>query len=152
VHTVDPTLASSKTPHAVHASVPVVDLNFPKSQFTQRPSDAVFPAGHVESTHGPPAGPVFPALQVHAVTAELVMGELEFVGQVSQVIDVTAAFAVEYFPAAQLVHTALPVVILYVPTTHGEQGPPFGPVYPGLQVQVVTVVLDVGEVVLPGQV
>jgi hypothetical protein len=96
----------------VHASVPVVALNVPKSQFTQTPPDAVFPAGHEESTHGPPAGPVIPALQVHAVTAELVMGELEFTGQVSQAIDVTAAVTAEYFPAAQLVHTALPVVIL----------------------------------------
>ncbi len=51
-------------------------------------------------------------MQVHAVTAELVMGELEFTGQVSQAIDVTAAVTAEYFPAAQLVHTALPVVIL----------------------------------------
>ena len=130
----------------------MVDLKVPKSQFTQTPSDSVFPAGQEVITHGPPAGPVIPALQVHAVTAELVMGELEFTGQVSQAIDVTAAVTAEYFPAAQLVHTAVPLAILYVPTAHGEQVPPFGPVYPGLQVQLVTVVLDVGELVLPGQV
>ena len=40
-------------------------------------------------------------MQVQAVTAELAIGELEFIGQVKQVIDVPAAVAVEYVPAAQ---------------------------------------------------
>ncbi len=87
-------------------------MKVPKLQFTQTPPDAVFPAGQEVRTHGPPAGPVIPALQVQAVTAELVIGELEFIGQVSQAIDVSAAVAVEYFPAAQLVHTALPISVL----------------------------------------
>lgn len=133
VHAVAPTLASCTGPQAVHASVPVVDLKVPKSQFTQTPSDSVFPAGQEVLTHGPPAGPVIPALQVQAVTAELAIGELEFIGQVSQVIDVTAAVTAEYFPAAQLLHAALPLAILYVPAAHAEQVPPSGPVYPALQ-------------------
>ena len=38
-----------------------------------------FPATH--SAHGPPSGPVDPALQVQLVKAELRAGELEFDGQ-----------------------------------------------------------------------
>jgi hypothetical protein len=40
---------------------------------------------------------------------------------------------VEYVPAAQSVHAALPIAVLYFPGTHATHGPPSGPVNPALQ-------------------
>ena len=93
---------------------------------------------------------MYPALQVHAVTAELVLGELVFAGHTTQVDAAVAADVAEYVPTAQDVHPALPLAILYVPTPHGEQTPPFRPVYPVLQAQAVTAELVLGELELPG--
>jgi hypothetical protein len=49
-----------------------------------------------------------------------------------------------------MVHAALPVTILYVPTPHGKHVPPSGPVDPALQVQAVRAELKLGELELPG--
>jgi hypothetical protein len=66
-------------------------------------------------------------------------------GSIHAVLDVLPAGELE--PAAgQVRHTALPVEFLYFPVTHAEQVPPFAPVKPGLQVQAVTTVLELGEV------
>jgi len=94
---------------------------------------------------------VYPALQVQSATASLELGELELPGHVTQV----ATDEVEYVPTPQDVHPTLPLAILYVPTPHGEQTPPSGPVYPALQVQSTTASLALGElefVVHPAQV
>ena len=40
-------------------------------------------------------------------------------------------------------HRLVPVTFLYFPPTHAVQGPPFGPVYPVLQVQLVSSVLPI---------
>ena len=94
------------------------------------------PATHAEQT--PPSGPVNPTLQVHAARAELPSGELELPGHVTQAAASVAPVVVEYVAAAQSAQTALPVPILYLPTTHAEQTPPSAPVYPALQVQALT--------------
>jgi hypothetical protein len=60
---------------------------------------------------------------------------LEPAGHATQVVAIVAPDVVEYVAAAQSVHTALPVLILYLPTAHAEQTPPLGPVKPMLQVQ-----------------
>jgi len=60
--------------------------------------------------------------------------------------------ALEYSPAAQSVHAAFPVSILYVPATHSVHGPQIGPVDPALQVQAVEAVLCTGEVESGGQI
>jgi hypothetical protein len=73
-------------------------------------------------------------------------------GHVTQVDAAVAADVAEYVPTPQDVHPALPLAILYVPTPHGEHVPPFGPVYPGLQVQAATAILKLGELELPGHV
>ena len=49
------------------------------------------------------------------------------------------------------VQAADPVDALYFPDTHAEHGPPFGPVDPALQVQLVKAALPAGEVELVGQ-
>ncbi len=103
-------------PHGVQAALPLAILYVPAIHDEHTPpSGPVNPALQVSGTHGPPFGPLYPVLQVQAVTAELVVGELELPGHVWQ--------------------AALPIAILYVPTPHGEQTPPFGPVYPAVQLQ-----------------
>jgi hypothetical protein len=50
------------------------------------------------SAHGPPSGPVDPALQVQLVKAALPAGELEFDGQGVHDAAVVCPVAVPYFP------------------------------------------------------
>ena len=78
--------------------------------------------------HVPPSRPVNPTLHVQAASAELEIGELELVGHARHVSAVVAATTAEYVPAAQSVHRAMPVTILYFPATHAVHGPPAGPV------------------------
>jgi len=106
-------------PQSVHAALPVLVLYLPATQPEQTP----------------PFGPVNPALQVQPPAAELALYEIEFEGHVRHVPSTVACVLVEYFPAPQSVHAALPVLVLYLPATQPEQTPPFGPVNPALQVQ-----------------
>lgn len=73
-------------PHGVHVALPVVLLYFPV----------------VHAVHVPPSGPVYPALQVQAARAELVLGELELPGHVWQVD------TAKYLPCPQGVHALAP--------------------------------------------
>ena len=68
-----------------------------------------------------------PTLHVQEVATELGLGELELLGHARQVAAAEAPTVVEYVPAAQSVQTALPVAILYFPTTHAVHVPPSGP-------------------------
>ena len=74
-----------------------------------------------------PSGPVYPALQVQFVKAELPSDELEFVGQSLHVELAEAPTAVEYVPAGQSLQLAEPVDALYVPASHAVHVPPSGP-------------------------
>jgi hypothetical protein len=120
---------------SVHTALPVLILYFPGT--------------HAEQT--PLSGPVKPTLHVQAARAELEIGELEPAGQATQVVATVAPDVVEYVAAAQSVHTALPVLILYLPIVHEEQTPPFGPVKPTLQVQAARAELEIGELEPAGQ-
>jgi hypothetical protein len=116
-------------PQLVHVALPLAILYVPPPH----------------SKHVPPSGPVDPALQVQAARAELMLGELELSGHVTQVDATVAAAVPEYVPDPQFSHTTLPLAILYVPATQAEHGPPSGPVYPALHVQAATAVLTLGE-------
>jgi hypothetical protein len=85
----------------VHATLPVVSL--------------YVPATH--AVHVPPFGPEKPALQVQAASAEPEIGELELVGHPRHVVATVAPTVAENVPAAQSVHAAVPVAILYLPAT-----------------------------------
>ena len=52
-----------------------------------------------------------------------------------------AADAVLYFPAGHSAHGAKPFTSLYVPAMHAAHALPSGPVYPLLQVQLVSIEL-----------
>jgi hypothetical protein len=112
-------------------------------------NDLYFPATH--GAHGPPSGPADPALQVQLVKAALPAGELEFDGQALHVELAAAPTAVEYVLAPQSRQVTVPVNDLYFPATHSAQGPPFGPVDPVLQVQLVKDALPSGELEFGGQ-
>ena len=101
------------------------------------------PGTHKE--HGPPFGPVAPALQVHAVTTELPKTELELSAHATQTSDAFAPTIPEYVPALQLVQAAVPFTVLYFPVAHNEHGPPFGPVAPTLHTQAAITTLPVPE-------
>ena len=78
------------------------------------------------------------------------LGELELPGHATQVDSSVAPAVGEYFAAAQSVHAALPVVILYLPVMQAVHEPPSGPVNPTLQVQAARAVLGLGELELLG--
>lgn len=120
----------------MHATLPVAILYLPATQ----------------AVHTPPSRPVKPTLHVQAARAELVIGELELVGHVTQVVAIVAPVAVEYVPAEQSLHNTLPVLVLYLPATQAMHGPdPFGPENPTLHVQAASVELPSGELELAGQ-
>ena len=58
-------------------------------------------------------------------------------------VDEVAPTVMEYIPAGQPVHDALPLAFLNVPATHAVQAPPSGPVYPVLHLQSEIVFADV---------
>jgi hypothetical protein len=72
-------------------------------------------------------------LHVQLLADELAFGELEFAGHARHAVAFVAFVIVEYVPAAQSVHAALPIVVLYFPGTQAVHGPPSGPVNPALQ-------------------
>ena len=74
----------------------------------------------------PPSGPVDPALHVQVATDVLALGELELPGHATQVDSSVAPVVGKYFPAAQSVHAAEPLAILYLPAAHAVQTPPSG--------------------------
>jgi hypothetical protein len=97
---------------SMHASLPVLILYFPEAQ----------------AEHAPPFGPVDPALHLQAVSAELVLGEVEFGGHARQVAAVVAPTVVEYLATPHRAHNTVPSVLLYVPAVQGMQVSPDGPV------------------------
>jgi hypothetical protein len=121
-------------------------------EVTEQPAacdELYFPATH--GMHWSPSGPVEPALQVQLVKAALPAGELDFDGQPVHV-ELAAAFtAVEYVPVPQFVHASAPVDVLYLPAAQSVHGPPFGPVDPALQVQLVKAALPASELESDGQ-
>ena len=126
-------------PQSVHPALPAIILYFPATQ----------------AAHGPPSAPVKPTLHVQLPAAELAFGELEFAGHARHVVATVAPVLAEYVPAAQSTHAALPALVLYFPATHATQGPPSGPVNPGLQAvdtHALIFELPLGEVVPAGHV
>ena len=79
--------------------------------------------------------------------------EFDPVGHDTQTVELLAPDTDEYVPAPQLLHAALPLVVLYFPATQAVQEPAL-PVNPALQggTQSLTDKLPLGEVVPAGQV
>ena len=81
------------------------------------------PAPH--AAHGPPSGPVYPALHIQSIPASLPTALMEFAGQFT--------------------HAALPVSTLNFPATHAVHAPPSAPVKPAAHLQFVKASLPGGE-------
>ena len=77
--------------------------------------------------------------------------DCQFGGQVLHVLSATAPGGAEYLPAAQSVHVAVPVIILYFPPAHAVHAKPFAPVYPALHMHWVETVLACAELEPAGQ-
>jgi len=78
-------------------------------------------------------------------------GALLFGLQATHAASAEAPVVVNIVSAAQSVHTALPLVVLYLPATHEVHVPPSGPVNPTLHVQAARAELEVGELEYAGQ-
>ena len=65
------------------------------------------PAAH--PTHGPPSGPLKPALHRHAAAVALADAEYELAGHPTHALADVAFVVAKYLPLAQLVHAADPV-------------------------------------------
>jgi hypothetical protein len=92
-------------PQSVHAALPLVVLYFPATQ----------------AVHGPPFGPVNPALQAVATQAVPPLGEVEPAGHVRHAL---APAAGAYAPTTQFIQTVAllpPVTSEYVPDEHAKQ-------------------------------
>jgi hypothetical protein len=70
-----------------------------------------------------------------------------WIGHVAHAVDPETA---ENDPAVQLVHVALPVIVLNLPATQIAHEPPSGPVNPALHVQLLAAELAFGELELAG--
>ena len=106
------------------------------------------PAMH--AAHAAPSGPVYPLLQVQWVCCLLPTPEYVCAGQSMHVDSEISAMAVLYWPCEHSEHGAEPFTSLYVPAMHAAHCIPSGPVYPLLQVQLVSIELPSGEYVCVG--
>ena len=105
------------------------------------------PASH--ASHSAPSGPVYPLLQVQF--NPLPRPEYECAGQSLHEDSEIWAVSAEYLPSEQGEHGAEPLTSLYVPAMHPAHAVPSGPVYPLLQVQLVSCLLPTRENVCAGQ-
>ena len=106
---------------SVHVTEPVVDLYLPVTH----------------AVHGPPSGPLKPALHVHCVDEVHPMplhDAPELAGHARHVVTSVAPDVAEYVPGTQTLHETLPVIVLYLPATHAVHGTPSGPLKPALHV------------------
>jgi hypothetical protein len=94
-----------------------------------------------------------PASQFTQSVALVLSSEPEYLpaAQSSQALLLVCASEPEYLPATQLVHSAVPVGILYFPATHRAHAEPSAPVAPALQVQSPSASLAAGALELAGQ-
>jgi len=106
---------------------------------------------HHMKMHGPPFGPIEPALQVQSAASVLPAGALELPVQASQCARAVLPRTVEYVPAGQFSQALGPGVGLYVPAKHSAHVPPSGPEDPALHVQSLSSLLPTAECDRSGQ-
>lgn len=89
-------------------------------------------------------------LQMQPVTRLLPSPECESLGHSLHVAADVAPLAVEYLPPEHSEQAAEPSTCLYVPAKQALHSPPFGPQYPALQMQSLTLLLPTGDEVCAG--
>jgi hypothetical protein len=107
------------------------------------------PAGHATQAVellAPATDEYAPAGQDVHTAEELAPETPEYVptAQLVHAAEELAPAVLEYFPAGHCTHALGPVAVLYSPGAHAVQVPPFGPVYPASQVQLLRNPLDAG--------
>ena len=68
------------------------------------------------------------------------------------VLAAVAAEVPEYVALPQIVQSAVPDALLYVPSRQAVHVPPFGPLYPALHVHAACALLAAGELEFDGQI
>jgi len=124
---------------------PIAVEYWPDRQLVQAASPGsilYLPATHC--TQVPPLNPVNTGLHTQSLTWALEIGDIESAWHAWQTSD-PAPTAVEYFPTAHWLHSAVPRAALNFPATQMRHDSPSGPVNPGLQVQLVMTLLASGE-------
>ena len=90
-------------------------------------------------------------LHLQSVDSVLPCTDVELPVHAMHVLAAVAAGVPEYVALPQIVHSAVPGAVLYVPSRQAVHVPPFGPLYPALHVHAVSALLVVGELELVGQ-
>ena len=174
----DPGTDEDAVGQATHALAPVAAEYVPARQFTHAVEELApdtleyVPAPqltHAAAALAPDTTEYVPALQfAHALAPGI--DEKDPAGHKTHVLTLLAPAVTEYDPVPQLTHAAEefapgtteydpaghdthalePVTFLYCPAAHGEHTPPFGPVYPALQVQLLRNPLELGAREFPG--
>ena len=88
---------------------------------------------------------MYPLLQVQLINIELPSGECVYAGHWLHDDSSTSPVPVEYLPSEHSEHVENPLTSLYVPAIHAVHAKPSGPVYPLLQVQLVSSPLPAPE-------
>ena len=101
----------------------------------------------MHAAHCIPSGPVYPLLQVQLINIELPSAECVYAGHWLHVDSSISPVPAEYVPSEHCEHDDDPFTSLYVPAIHAAHATPSGPVYPLLQVQLVSSPLPSGEYV-----
>lgn len=102
--------------------------------------------------HTDPASEYVPAPQLmQSAEASDPLGDDLPATQFTQVLAAVAPVVARYLPTSQLAHATLPITVLYLPNTQAVHVPPFGPVYPALQPQLLDAVEPSGDWVKLGQ-
>jgi hypothetical protein len=118
--------------HATHALAPETPENAPAGHGTHTAEELApdtfeyAPAGHGTHVLAPPALAYMPAAQL------------------IQTLSALAPTVLDALPTSQTIHALDPVTVLYCPAGHAVQGPPFTPVYPALQTQLLSNPLEAG--------
>lgn len=87
----------------------------------------------------------YPLLHLQSVDCVLPLTDVEFAVHARQVLANVAAGVPEYVALPHCVHAAVPDKVLYSPGLQAAHVPPFKPVYPGLHVHAVFMILVAGD-------
>ena len=162
--------------HSTHEAEPGILLYFPATQAAHCVFSPVYPGLQTQAAIA--VCPVSACPEFGGQTSQTasdiapVLSEYLLAAQLRHVLSLEAPVAVEYLPALQTAqlpcavapvfmrylpalqsrHEAEPMKSLYFPIPQAVHGPPFGPVYPRLQRQLLERLLPLRDCEFPGQI
>ena len=137
------------TGHEVQESTCASSLYLPFAQGVQTPEDSSYSCPNPHCMHPPCPSSGNPSLHVQSSIEVLPLLDSLFVGQLKHCNTEVRPVVFPNFPAGHSRQSALPISALNSPFSHLLQGPPSGPVYPGLHLQSDWLSLSMSVVVSP---